>query len=172
MLIEIPELETPRLKLRGFCHDDLDAYAEMCADPEVMRFIGNGQTVDRPQSWRNMSMVAGHWQLRGYGLWAVEERKTGEMIGRVGLWNPEGWPQLEVGWTLRRAFWGKGFATEAAKVSIDYAMTVLKEHHLISLIKPGNQASIRVAERLEEKLEGTIELNGETVLVYGMTVDS
>jgi RimJ/RimL family protein N-acetyltransferase len=170
MLIEIPELETPRLKLRGFRHDDLDAYAEMCADPEVMQFIGNGQTVDRNQAWRNMAMVTGHWQLRGYGLWAVEEQSTGAMIGRIGLWNPEGWPQLEVGWTLRRAYWGQGFATEAALVAVNYAVSVLKEQHLISLIKPGNQASIRVAKRLGEELEGTFELHGETVLVYGMTV--
>lgn len=172
MLLEIPELETPRLRLRGFSHDDLDAYAEMCADPEVMRFVGNGQTLDRCQAWRNMAMIAGHWQLRGYGLWAVEERSSREMIGRIGLWNPEGWLQMEVGWTLRRTYWGQGFATEAAQAAIDYAVTVLKEQHLISLIKPGNQASIRVAERLGEELEGTTELNGETVLVYGMTVGS
>jgi RimJ/RimL family protein N-acetyltransferase len=170
MFCKIPELNTPRLLLRGFCQSDLDAYLEMCADPEVMRFIGNGQTLDRNQAWRNMAMVAGHWQLRGYGLWAVEERSTGAMVGRIGLWNPEGWPQMEVGWTLRRRYWGKGFATEAAQAAIDYAVSVLKEQHLISLIKPGNRASIRVAERLGEELEGTIELNGETVLVYGMTM--
>jgi RimJ/RimL family protein N-acetyltransferase len=172
MFFEIPELETSRLLLRGFRQGDLDAYLDMCTDPEVMRFIGNGQTLDRNQSWRNMAMVTGHWQLRGYGLWAVEERITGAMIGRIGLWNPEGWPQMEVGWTLRRAYWGKGFATEAAQAAIDYAVSVLKEQHLISLIKPGNQASIRVAERLGEELEGTIELNGETVLVYGMIMSS
>ena len=94
------------------------------------------------------------------------------MIGRIGLWNPEGWPQLEVGWTLRRAYWGQGFATEAAQATVNYAVSVLQEQHLISLIKPGNQASIRVAERLGEELEGTTEVNGETVLVYGMTVGS
>jgi RimJ/RimL family protein N-acetyltransferase len=170
MLIEIPELTTARLLLRGFRHEDLDAYAEMVADPEVMQFIGDGQILDRKQAWRNMAMVTGHWQLRGYGLWAVEEQSTSAMIGRIGLWNPEGWPQMEVGWTLRRAYWGQGFAVEAAQASIDYAVTVLKEHHLISLIKPANQASIRVAERLGEELEGTLELHRETVLVYGMTV--
>lgn len=172
MFFEIPELETSRLLLRGFRQSDLDAYLDMCTDPEVMRFIGDGQTLDRNQSWRNMAMVTGHWQLRGYGLWAVEERTTGAMIGRIGLWNPEGWPQMEVGWTLRRVYWGQGFATEAALAAIDYAVSVLKEQHLISLIKPGNQASIRVAERLGEELEGTIELNGETVLVYGMIMSS
>jgi RimJ/RimL family protein N-acetyltransferase len=61
----------------------------------------------------------------------VEEQSTSAMIGRIGLWNPEGWPQMEVGWTLRRAYWGQGFAVEAAQASIDYAVTVLKEHHLL-----------------------------------------
>ena len=62
-----------------------------------------------------MALVLGHWQLRGFGLWAVEERATGMLAGRVGCWQPEGWPGLEIGWALRREFWGRGYATEAAQ---------------------------------------------------------
>src|SRR5207253_7997909 len=96
-------LETPRLLLRMLRESDLDAYAAMLADPEVMRHLGDGRPLSRPEAWRNLALMVGHWQLRGYGLWAAEERATGALVGRIGLWNPEGWPGLEVGWTLRRA---------------------------------------------------------------------
>ena len=95
-------LETGRLVLRLFRDSDTDSYAEMVADPDVMRFLD--KPVSRQEAWRNMAMVLGHWQLRGYGMWAVEEKESGEMVGRVGCWRPEGWPGLEVGWTLRRRF--------------------------------------------------------------------
>lgn len=164
----IPQLSTQRLILRGFQEEDLDAYAEMCGDPEVMRYIANGQPLSRWESWRNMAMILGHWQLRGYGLWAVEERSSGEMIGRIGCWQPEGWPGLEIGWTLRRTYWGRGYATEAARLSMDYAFEKLGPSRLISLIRLENATSRRVAEKLGEKLEGTTELFGSEALVYGI----
>lgn len=161
-------LETERLVLRMFRESDTDAYAEMVGDPEVMRFLGGGQPVPRAEAWRNMAMVLGHWQLRGYGMWAVEEKATGEMVGRVGCWRPEGWPGLEVGWTLRRRFWGRGYATEAAHASIEYAFTTLDQTRVISLIAPANVSSIRVAERLGEKPEGEWEVLGTKVIVYAV----
>ncbi len=72
-----------------------------------------------------MAMFVGHWSLRGYGLWAAEERATGEFVGRIGLWNPEGWPGLEVGWLLDCACWGRGLATEGARAALAYAFTTL-----------------------------------------------
>ena len=77
----IPQVFTQRLLLRKFQQEDLDAYAQMCGDPEVMRYIGNGQPLSHQDSWRNMALMLGHWHLRGYGMWAVEERSSGEMIG-------------------------------------------------------------------------------------------
>jgi RimJ/RimL family protein N-acetyltransferase len=123
----LPEraIETPRLLLRMLRGSDLDAYAEMCADPEVMRYLGDGQPLSRSEAWRHLAMVLGHWRLRGYGFWAVEERSSGELVGRVGCWRPEGWPGFEVGWTLRRAYWGRGYATEAARASISDAFIEL-----------------------------------------------
>ena len=165
----IPRVETERLILRGFEEEDLDVYAEMCNDPEVMRYIGHGKTLSRVESWRNMAMIIGHWYLRGYGLWAVEERQTGEMIGRIGCWKPEGWIGFEVGWMLRKAFWGKGFATEAAKAAMDYAFINLHQSRVISLILPENLASQRLALRLGEKLEETTEIFGNQVRVYGIS---
>ena len=114
--VSVPTLDTARLRLRPWHDDDLEPYAAMCADPEVMRYMGDGATLSRGDAWRSMAMFVGHWQLRGYGMWAVEERATRPFVGRVGLHRPEGWPGLEVGWMLDRATWGRGYATEAGRV--------------------------------------------------------
>ncbi len=165
-------LESERLRLRMFRESDLDAYAAMCADPEVMRYIGvGGQTLTRAETWRHMAMVLGHWELRGYGLWAVEERATGTLVGRIGLYNPEGWPGLECGWALARGAWGNGYATEGARRALAFAFTELDRDHVISLIRPDNVASIRVAERIGERLERTTTLLGSEALVYGIRRD-
>lgn len=160
-------LETERLILRMWRESDMGPYAEMCADPEVMRYVG-GVPMSRPEAWRKLALVVGHWRLRGYGMWAVEERASGELVGRVGCWQPEGWPGFEIGWALRRNFWGRGFATEAGRASLDYAFNELNQTHVISIIHPDNRASIRVAERLGEGLEGETEVFGTKVLVYGI----
>jgi RimJ/RimL family protein N-acetyltransferase len=115
----VPRLSTTRLLLRGWQESDLEAYAAMSADQEVMRYIGG--VLEQAQSWRQMALHAGHWVLRGYGNWAVERQVDGVLLGRCGLWNPEGWPGLEVGWKLARHAWGQGYATEAARAAIDWA---------------------------------------------------
>jgi RimJ/RimL family protein N-acetyltransferase len=161
-------LQTDRLSLRMFREDDLEAYAAICADPEVMRHLGEGKPLTRPEAWRQMAMILGHWQLRGFGLWAVEERATGALVGRLGFFQPEGWPGFELGWMLGRASWGRGYATEGAGCALAHAFTELGRDRLISLIRPANHASIRVAERLGEQLEGRVELFGHEALVYAI----
>jgi RimJ/RimL family protein N-acetyltransferase len=162
-------LETDRLTLRMLRESDLDAYAQMCADPEVMRYLGDGQPLVRPMAWRNLAMMIGHWSLRGYGLWAVEERASGVLVGRIGFWEPEGWPGFELGWVLRRPFWGRGYATEGARAALPFAFTRLGRPHVISLIHPENAASIRVAQRLGECPVGSTEVMGKPALVYRIT---
>ena len=162
----IPTLETERLLLRPFRDEDLDAYAEFSADPEVMRYMG--PPLSREDAWRQIAMLLGHWRLRGFGSWAAEERETGELVGRLGPHRPEGWPGFEIGWVLGRRYWGRGFATEGARAALEYAFTELDQPHVISLIHPDNQASIRVAERLGERLEGETRIRGIAVLVYGI----
>jgi RimJ/RimL family protein N-acetyltransferase len=115
----VPRLQTVRLVLREWQTTDADAYAAMTADPEVMRYLGGVK--DHEQSWRAMAVHAGHWTLRGYGNWVVERASDGEFLGRVGLWYPEGWLGLEIGWTLARNAWGNGYATEAARAAMDWA---------------------------------------------------
>ncbi len=162
-------LETERLTLRMLRESDSDAYAEMCADPEVMRYIGDGQPLARPMAWRNLAMMIGHWSLRGYGLWAVEERSSGAFAGRIGFWNPEGWPSFELGWMLRRSLWGRGYATEAARAALNFAFIELKQLHVISLTQPENAASIRVAQRLGERHVDSKEMMGKLALIYRIT---
>lgn len=161
-------LETARLVLRMFCEADLDAYAQMCADPEVMRYLGAGQTLSRADTWRQIAMLLGHWQLRSYGMWAVEERASGTLIGRIGFFNPEGWPGFELGWMLGRAYWGHGFATEGARAALAYGFKELQQERIISLIRSQNVASIRVAERLGERFEKRVEVLGSAALVYSI----
>ena len=160
-------LETNRLTLRQFRESDLDEYAAICADPQVMRFLG-GKPYTRAETWRHMATMLGHWQLRGYGMWAVQEKSSGLLVGRIGFNHYEGWPGFELAWTLGRPHWGRGYATEGARAALDYAFATLEQPHVISLIHPDNTASIRVAERLGEQLEGRTELFGTEVFVYGV----
>ncbi|MEP7269966.1 MAG: GNAT family N-acetyltransferase [Acidobacteriota bacterium] len=161
-------IQTQRLTLRMFREADLDQYADICSDPEVMRYLGEGRALDRWEAWRQMAMVIGHWHLRGYGPWAVEERATGRLLGRLGFFNPEGWPGFELGWVLRRSEWGRGFATEGATAALGYAFDELKRSKVISLIQPANEPSIKVALRLGYSLEGRGEVLGKEVLIYGI----
>ena len=160
-------LETERLLLRWIREDDFEQYAKMCRDPEVMRFIG-GQLIGDFEVWRQMASLMGHWYFRGYGIWGVEEKSTGNLVGRIGFMNPIGWPAFELGWTLGRDSWGKGYATEGAQRALAYAFTELGRDHVISLIDPANVASAKVAKRLGEKVEGKTELLGKEVLIHGI----
>ena len=162
-------LETPRLRLRMFCEDDFDSYADMMADPEVMRYLPQGGPLPRPEAWRNMAAVLGHWQLRGFGPWAVEERASGRLVGRIGPFCPAGWPGLELIWAIRRQFWGQGFATEGARVALDYLFDQVGDDRVVSLIRPQNAPSIRVAEKIGEQFQGRMEFYGREVLVYGIS---
>jgi RimJ/RimL family protein N-acetyltransferase len=161
-----PALETPRLRLRLPEERDLDAFAAMYADGTTMRHIGEGKVLSRDETWRAIAGMLGHWALRGHGLWAVERRDGGEVIGRVGFIDPEGWPGFELGWLIARPHWSQGFATEAARAALAYGRTTLGRSRIISLIRPANAASIRVAEKIGFRIDGTVELRGAPALVY------
>lgn len=162
-------LHTERLILRPFQQDDLPAYLELVGDATAMRYIGSGMTLGREAAWTQLATLLGHWQLRGYGLWAIEERGSGALVGRAGLFNPEGWPGIEVGWALIRRYWGKGYATEAATAALDWAFDALEVGEIISCIQPANHASIKVAERLGEQFSHEELLQGHKVHIYKIT---
>ena len=138
----------------------------MSADGEVMRYIGTGATLTRDEAWRSMANFLGHWQLRGYGMWACESKETGAFIGRAGFHEPPGWPGFELGWLLGREHWGKGYAREAAQAALAHAFDALARQRVISLIRHGNARSIRVAEAIGERPAGEAEMLGSKALVY------
>jgi RimJ/RimL family protein N-acetyltransferase len=166
-------LETQRLWLRAFQETDWQPLCDFFRDEECVRY-----TIKTPledwQTWRMLACYIGHWTIRGYGPYAVVEKNGGELVGAVGLWFPGDWPEPELKWALRRRFWGKGYATEAAAAVRDMAQKTLKWSRLISLILPRNRPSVNVAKRLGGKFEKTIPFRGGTadIFAYDLAYDS
>lgn len=143
--MQIPTLETPRLILRPLTPDDFEPLCAFYAT-EHSKFVGGPMTPELV--WRALATELGHWALRGFGRWAVEEKATGKMVGLVGLWRPEGFPENELGWDLLPEATGQGYATEAALAARAYAYETLAWPTLVSMIVPENTGSIGVATRL------------------------
>ena len=165
-VFQIPQLTTERLQLRGFRPDDFERYAEIMADPDVSRHLMDGRPLTRVEAWRQLAMFAGHWVLRGYGLWAVEERVTGDFLGRIGCLNFEGFPAFEIAYTLGPWAWGKGFAREGAAAALCYARETLGRKEITSIIRPANAASIRVATSLGGVPSESVEFFGALSVIY------
>jgi len=148
--------------------EDFEEYAAIHMDPEVTKYTVRAH-LSRSDAWRHLAILVGHWHLRGFGMWGVFEQETNRLVGRVGFNEPDNWPGFELAWTIGRAFWGKGYATEAAKRCLDFAFEDMQRDHVISLIDPENTSSIRVAERIGETLEGEMVVNEHRLLVYGVS---
>lgn len=149
----IPVLESERLRLRGWQESDHPSLAQFMAS-EPSRFVGG--PLNAADSWRRIAMFIGHWQLRGFGPWALEEKVTGAFVGYAGLWHPHGFPEPEVLYALFEGFHGRGLATEAASRCRQHAYRELGWSTLASFILPDNAPSQRVATRLGAMLEGTV----------------
>lgn len=145
-----PTLETDRLILRPFRESDLPAYTDLLQTKEVRTSLHLPADVGRQHAWMQMAMWLGQWELRGTGHWALEEKRSGVLLGRAGLHHPQrdDWPGIEVGWTLHPDYWGKGYATEAGARAIAYAFGERGAQEVFSLILPENHRSIAVAKRL------------------------
>jgi len=141
-------LESPRLQLREFTPEDADALAQVLSDPETMRYYPAPYDRAGVEQWIERNRQ--RYQSDGVGLWAIELTKTQELIGDCGIIRQqvEGEPLYEIGYHLRRDFWGQGLATEAAIACRDWAFANLKTDRLISLIRPENLPSRRVAARV------------------------
>lgn len=166
-------IETERLILRKIDPErDFEAWAESMADEGTVRYLGT-QPMSRPEAWRNMAMALGHWEIRGYGSFSLEHRETGEWIGRVGPWYPEGWPAPEVGWTISPRHLRKGYAGEAARACIDYVFGTLRWPEVIHVILEDNVPSIGLAKKLGSTLlrtqVGVPGVTEKTVLIYGQS---
>jgi RimJ/RimL family protein N-acetyltransferase len=135
-----------------------------------MRSLGREGGMAPHEAWGEMAFFARHWVLKGFGHWALEDRSSGELVGRAGLLRPPDWPDLEVGWTVARPRWGEGLAGEAGRAAVQWAHHALGARHIIILIAPGNVRSIRVAEKLGLSEEGATELRGHSLRICGSDV--
>tara|TARA_Y100001970_G_C14190639_1_gene835154 strand:- start:1181 stop:1708 length:528 start_codon:yes stop_codon:yes gene_type:complete len=145
-----PTLETENLILRPFKDEDVDDYFGVLDSPEVRRWLHIPESLDRSDAWQQMAWFVGQWELRGTGHWALEEKKSGQFVGRAGLHRPErhDWPGVEVGWLLHPDYWGRGYATEAGAAAVRYGFEELQVDKLFSCILPENHRSQAVAKRL------------------------
>ena len=153
---EGPVLETERLILRVPAAEDLDGWAAFGADPVSMEFLGGVQS--RAEAWRKLAEMRGAWAIRGFAMFSVIEKASGRCLGRIGPWQPEGWPGTEVGWGIVSSHAGKGLAYEAAAATMDYAVDVLGFSHIIHTIAPANERSIALARRLGSVNGGRVTL--------------
>lgn len=153
-MIQIPTISTPRLTLRPIEARDFAGFADFYAS-DRSKFVGGPATAE--QSWRMLATELGHWALRGFGRWAVEETETGKLAGIIGPWKPEGWPEPELGWDLMNGFEGKGYATEAALAAREYAYDTLGWTTAISLVAADNAGSRNVAKRMGATFEGMFD---------------
>ena len=140
------QLETERLILRPPQAQDFEAWAAFIADEEAARHIGGVQP--RSVAWRSFAAMIGVWHLQGFAFFSVIEKATGQWIGRLGPWQPEGWPGTEVGWSIARAHWGRGFAPEGAAAATDWAFDQLGWSEVIHTIAEANSSSKKVATKL------------------------
>ena len=161
--VDIPVGETPHLILREPRISDFEAAAAFAASDRA-RFVGG--PMGRGEAWRSFAAGAGHWALKGFGMWLVEERATCAVVGRIGLLYPEGWPEIELGWHVYDGFEGKGYAYEAAMAARNYAYDVMGLPPMISFIDPDNTRSRRLAERMGATVEREGEVLGTLCLVY------
>lgn len=146
--MSIPEIETERLLLRGFTPDDLDALCLVFGDADVMQYISGGKTRSREETEKGLRRTIEGWRRRGFGLWAVVEKTSAEVVGYCGLTFLEETPEVEVAYGLAKSAWGKGFATEAARASLRFGFEVVKLRRIVAVVNPQNLSSRRVLEKL------------------------
>ena len=162
-------IETERLVLRPMQKEDVDAHIAMMGEEKVAAYLTpDGKTRSYADEWRAVASYIGHWAIRGYGFFSVLEKSSGAWVGRVGPWQPGGWPGLECGWSISSAHWGKGYAPEAAIASIKW---IFKEFpdlpRIISVIEPTNQNSQAVAQKVGEmKTDETFQYGSHLLEVW------
>jgi ribosomal-protein-alanine N-acetyltransferase len=147
---------------------------EMFGDAETMRYIGDGRTTGLEGARRTLQRWLARWDESGIGQFVVERREDGRFVGRAGflVWDPATWTpctlaentEVEIGWTVVRALWGSGYATEAARVLRDWS----DRSRLISLIQHGNERSVRVAEKIGERYERDVDVRGIRTRLYAL----
>jgi RimJ/RimL family protein N-acetyltransferase len=160
------QLETKRLILRMFRDDkDWQELHKYYSDEDCTKYT-TGRLLTESESWRAVASMIGHWHLRGYGPYAIEAKSSGKILGLVGLWYPNDWPEPEIKWGLIRQYWGQGFASEAARSVQKMASKYIPEISPISLIHSKNDMSINLAIAMKAEFEKVVEFRGDNWCVY------
>jgi ribosomal-protein-alanine N-acetyltransferase len=162
-------LETSRVRLRPFRLDDLEGLTAILGDAATMRFYPHPFSRGECRRWIEWNV--GSYALHGFGLWAMVLKETGELVGDCGLTVQEvdGEDMVEVGWHVQRILWGRGLATEAGAACRDHAFDTVGLDRIVSLIRPANVASCRVAEKLGMTVWREVERAGWLHHVYALT---
>ena len=159
-------LTTPRLRMRPFTEDDVDALHAVFSHPDVTAWIG---VPTREQAAETIAEHVAHQAAHGFGQWAAEDRATGALVGEVGIQLLEGGPDVEIGWVIARDRWGEGLATEAALPWLEVAWDELGLDEVLAVIRPENAASRRVAEKLGMREAGTRHAYGREMALYALS---
>jgi RimJ/RimL family protein N-acetyltransferase len=162
-ITSVPYLHTERLILREYRREDFGAFAAHLADPVSSAHLASA---DPHAAWRIFCSQAGLWLIHGAGWWAVEEKETGRLVGTVGAFFREESTVMELGWNTYRAFWGQGFANEAAAAVLNHAFDIRREPKVRALITSANESSLRVAMRIGLTYDAETEIYGKAVGVY------
>ena len=166
-----PVIQTERLTLRHFRTDDIQAFAETMANPDVVRYLG-GEPNDREDAWRKLLTGAGFWSLMGIGMWAVERRSDRRLIGHLGFFDfqrdmrPSIAGEPEMGWVFNPKAQGQGYATEACEAALDWFDRTQPPASIPAIISRENAASMRLAERLGFKRQPDATYRDEPIALF------
>ncbi|MFZ6009343.1 MAG: GNAT family N-acetyltransferase [Bacteroidota bacterium] len=158
-------IETDRLHLRMLQENHWSDLHTYYADQECMQYT-SGKAMTQTESWRKLASLVGHWHMRGYGSYALEEKSSGSVIGVAGLEFPKGWPDPEIQWGLSRRFWGKGYASETVRAIKNMTKEFLPGIRFISIIHPNNVNSARVATSVGASFEREFLFRGDAWHIY------
>ncbi len=165
-MFKVPEeINTERLCLRQFKESDWIGLHKYYSS-ELATTFTMGKAMTEGETWRAMCSMIGHWQVRGYGPYAIEDKESQEVIGTAGLWYPNDWPEPEIKWALAPEYWGQGFASEAARGVQQMAQEHLKGLSLISFIHSENKASIQLAKAVGACFEQEVTFRGALWHIY------
>lgn len=160
-------LETERLIIRHLRPDDLEAFSEICADPEIMRYVGDGNPIDREQTRKWIEKSGENYSKHGFGCMAVEAKENGRLIGYCGLVNPTPEGEAEIIYAFKQDYWGRGLASEAARAMIDFGVGPCALKRIVATIAPENVSSIRIVEKWGMSLqEERLDEHGLPEVVY------